>query len=98
FEEHEITLPTRELLRAIVHDAMSLTVPMVFLKQFTDVTDGNKAVYQAVVEADNKVMGGFKGGGLLPGNWIVSIRSYDSCRIVEQLGLRVSGHGPDGAA
>ncbi|WP_438001041.1 NAD(P)-binding protein [Sorangium sp. So ce185] len=59
---------------------------MVFLKQMPDATDGQRACYQAIIEAQLPVLSGFSGGPL-DGDRLVRIRRYDSLRIVENLGL-----------
>jgi hypothetical protein len=65
---------------------------MVFLKQFPTVGSTRRAVYQAVVEAPNVLGGnGIKGAGPIPGSYRVEVPRYDSCRIAEQLGLKLDG-------
>ncbi|HZS40457.1 MAG TPA: NAD(P)-binding protein [Polyangia bacterium] len=90
-KRHEVTVPSRPLTRALIQDALHLRVPMVFLKQLTDVANGVRANYQSLVEANCVVDGGFKGGGLLLGDYQLTIHAYDSCRIVDQLGLFADG-------
>ncbi|GAB4291957.1 MAG: hypothetical protein Fur0025_27350 [Oscillatoriaceae cyanobacterium] len=66
----------------------SLEVPMVFLKQFRDVRDGDKACYQAIVESTatlNKLHGGFP----YLRKFQVSIENFDSHPIVTELGLKL---------
>ena len=64
----------------------SQVVRMVFLKQFRDVGDPDRACYQSVVEASAKVTA-FRAGGPLPGPFEVKLRRLDSHPIAEELGL-----------
>jgi hypothetical protein len=60
-------------------------LPMVFLKQFRDVTNPKGACYQAIVEA-NATINGFSGAGFLPGGWELQTYSYASVDIPAHLG------------
>jgi uncharacterized protein with NAD-binding domain and iron-sulfur cluster len=91
FSQHEFPVPTWDLVRAMYQSLTSLTVPMVFLKQFPSVENGTEAAYQAIVEAPNKVIPGPIKGGWLPGDWEMTIEQYASCRIIDNLGLDVDG-------
>ncbi|HEY9608798.1 acetoacetate decarboxylase family protein [Allocoleopsis sp.] len=86
-----------EVISALFEDAKinskcptQLEVPMVFLKQFRDVKDGNKACYQAIVEATatlDKFHAGF------PYIWYkfqVSVENFDSHPLVTELGLKLT--------
>ncbi len=61
-------------------------VPMVFLKEFRDATRPHAACYQAVLEAKAR-MSGFRGAGLLPGDWCIELHSYASHPMARELGL-----------
>jgi hypothetical protein len=63
--------------------------PMVFLKQFRDVADGMNACYQAIVEALTRITG-FQTGGWLSGQYELTVESFASHPIVQELGLRSS--------
>lgn len=71
-----------DLVELLRHEA----VPGVFLKQFRDAADGNKACYQAIIEANSGVTK-LHGGGLLGGKFEASVANYRSHPIVEDLGL-----------
>jgi hypothetical protein len=66
-------------------------VPMVFLKQFRDVTTPDAACYQAIVEA-NATVNGFSGGGFLRGGWNLEMYSYASVDMAGHLGLEPKQH------
>jgi hypothetical protein len=61
-------------------------MPLVFLKQFRDVTHGTRACYQSIVEATANIIR-FGGGGLLPGRYQLTIQPLASHPIVSDLGL-----------
>lgn len=67
-----------------------LEVPMVFLKQFRDVQDGNKACYQAIVEATAKLEKFREGHPFLRYKFQVSVENFDSHPIVNELGLKLT--------
>jgi hypothetical protein len=67
-----------------------LEVPMVFLKQFRDVQDGNKACYQAIVEATARLEKFHEGYPFLWQKFQVSIENFDSHPIVTDLGLKLT--------
>jgi uncharacterized protein with NAD-binding domain and iron-sulfur cluster len=62
-------------------------LPMVFLKQFPDASSGSNACYQAIIEAPVDIVEGLHVGGPLEGRYEVVIRTHESHRIVETLGL-----------
>lgn len=67
-------------------------VPMVFLKQFRDVVQPDRACYQAVIESPAKVVG-LPSGGLLLGDHTVTIHDYASHPIARDLGLGAPSGG-----
>jgi len=67
-------------------DLLGLHLPMVFLKQFRDVTNPSAACYQAIIEA-NATVNAFSGAGFLPGGWDLQMYSYASVDMPAQLGL-----------
>jgi hypothetical protein len=67
-------------------DLLGLHMPMVFLKQFRDVTTSDGACYQAIVEA-NATINGFTGAGFLPGGWDLKMYSYASVDMPKHLGI-----------
>jgi hypothetical protein len=69
-----------------VADLLGEHLPMVFLKQFRDVTDPTAACYQAIIEA-NATVNGFSGAGFLPGGWDLRMQSYASVDMPKYLGL-----------
>jgi hypothetical protein len=70
-------------------DLLGAHLPMVFLKQFRDVTDSKAACYQAIVEA-NATVNGFTGAGFLPPGWHLKMYSYASVDIPKYLGIAPS--------
>jgi hypothetical protein len=87
--KHGLPEPTWKQILGMIHDAIDLDVPMVFLKQFRDVADGRNACYQAIVEAPNQMPGLPIGGGFLHGDWELAIAEFYTVKIIEHLGLRV---------
>lgn len=79
-------VPTVELLMQFLRD-LGKELPMVYLKQFPDVTDVRKACYQAICEGPISITSGIK-GGWLPGEYGVTIHNYESHQIVKNLGLK----------
>jgi hypothetical protein len=67
-------------------DLLGLHMPMVFLKQFRDVTNSSAACYQAIVEA-NATINGFSGAGFLPPGWDLKMYSYASVDMPKHLGI-----------
>lgn len=60
--------------------------PMVFLKQFRDITDGQYACFQSLVEVPTTMQ--FKAGGRLSGDYEITINSFASHPIHQDLGLQ----------
>lgn len=75
-----------ELTYHTIRDLIHTQVPMVFLKQFRDVTDPKRACYQSVVEVTCK-MTHFHRGGFLHGDYEVAVNRFQSHPIHEDLGL-----------
>jgi hypothetical protein len=67
-------------------EAARWDVPLVFLKQFPAVEDGERACYQAVVEAPLRVTT-FRGARFLPGSYQFRLFRCDSHPLDEDLGL-----------
>jgi hypothetical protein len=65
---------------------LTRSVPFVFLKQFRDAEDGLKPCYQAIIEANSRLVK-FRGGGLLDPAFKVQINDFASHPIVSDLGL-----------
>lgn len=72
-------------------------VRIVFLKQFRDITDGQRACYQAICEAP-AVITRFRRMRALRGDYRMKIESYASHRIAEDLGLEGADVRPEFAA
>jgi len=79
-------LPSLKLAVDMVASLLKKELGLVFLKQERDVGDGGMACYQAVTEAPVKVTG-FRGGGLLDGQYAIEVASFDSHPMVADLGL-----------
>ena len=82
--------PLGESLGAVWKTIAQMNVPLVYLKQQPAVENTRFAAYQAVVQNSN-VITNFAGAGLLPGPWKLTLHSYDSCRVVEAMGLETAG-------
>lgn len=67
-----------------------LKIPMVFLKQFRDVQDGDKACYQAIVEATATLEKLHQGFPYVRQKFEVRIENFDSHPIVSELGLKLT--------
>lgn len=80
-----LPLPTLELVKNLYEGVKEGLVPLFFLKQFRDVTDGSRACYQAIVEAACDLHT-FRGGGLLDEH-VLRIHAFDSHPIARDLGL-----------
>ncbi len=89
FKDHTFPEPTLQLLYTLFKDAIHLDVPMVYLKQFRDIADGKQACYQAIVESPNQ-MTAFNGAGFLHGDWELAISQFASCRLIDELGLKLT--------
>jgi hypothetical protein len=73
-----------EFVARLINDNM----PIVFLKQFRDVSNTHQACYQAIVEAPIK-MQQFHQGGFLSGGYVMSVNHLDSHPLAHTLGLRL---------
>ena len=78
-----------ELMFKILGDVATLTVPFVFLKQFRDVTDGNLACYQSVVET-GFTLTKWHSGGLIDSTYQLTINEIGNLPIASDLGLAAS--------
>jgi len=68
-------------------DLLHGRAPMVFLKQFRDVTNPAQACYQSIVEAPSKMLG-FSKGSLLHDEYEITLHEYASHPINSELGLK----------
>jgi hypothetical protein len=84
--EGKFTLASLELIVDVFEYLVTHEVPNVFLKQFRDVADPNRACYQAIVEAREKVTD-FRTAGLLAGEYELTIFPFASHPIAADLGL-----------
>jgi len=82
----EIVIPGWSLPFNLLYYLLEERMPLVFLKQFRDVTDGNKACYQAVVEAPTEVVK-FHQGCLLGDRYRVKVADFASHPMARDLGL-----------
>jgi hypothetical protein len=80
-----LPVPSWELVKTLLADAIHGLVPMIFLKQLRDVEDPTKACYQAVIEAPSKLQAWHGGGLVHPHD--VTILPCDSHPIARDLGL-----------
>ncbi len=94
FEDGVIKIPSLGLdLQVLDYLNGDVEVPMVFLKQFRDIKYGERACYQAIVEAPSELLT-FRSGGLLstgsePSDLFqVKVNEFDSHPIVSDLGLK----------
>jgi len=67
---------------------INASIPIVFLKQFRDVSDTQQACYQAIVEAPIKIKR-FDQGGFLSGRYTMSLNHLESHPLAQTLGLRL---------
>lgn len=72
---------------------LTVTSPIVFLKQFRDERNQALACYQRVILADCGIPLGTLHGGLLPGRPQVRITSYESHPVALELGIGTMGMG-----
>ncbi|MBS0476345.1 MAG: acetoacetate decarboxylase family protein [Proteobacteria bacterium] len=86
----QVIVPGFSLILDLFHLAANEEVPGVFLKQFRDAADGNKACFQAIVEAGSFVEK-FRGGGLLDGTFEATLADFDSHPLARDMGV---GTGP----
>lgn len=68
------------------------TMPLVFLKQFRDAENFGKACYQAVLEAPLRIET-FHGGGMLTGEYGLTLHPMTSHPLAGVLGLQVDAEG-----
>jgi uncharacterized protein with NAD-binding domain and iron-sulfur cluster len=68
-------------------DHLNINVPIVFLKQFRDIADTEKAAYQAIVKAP-ATLTEFHGGGLLLDRYQLVLNDLQSHPIAKTLGLQ----------
>jgi hypothetical protein len=80
------TLPGPGLVVEIFKFLVHREYPLVFLKQFRDIADGNRACYQAIAEAPVQLTK-FRTGGWLKGEYEMRIEEYQSHPIVAEMGL-----------
>jgi hypothetical protein len=91
-----VTLPGLGLVLQLFDFLTHREVPLVFLKQFRDVNQGDRACYQAIVEAPATLLS-FRGGGALRGKYLLQIKSLDTFPLVRDLGLKASKQEAIGA-
>lgn len=84
--------PAHHVLLALMRH---VEYPIVFFKQVRDVADRTRACYQAVVEAPGQTHD-WRDGGLLLGDYELSVDSYDSHPISEELGLNIGTNAVTG--
>ena len=75
------------IMDEFVARAVTDNIPLVFLKQFRDSTDNQKACYKAIIEAPLKVKE-FRDGGLLSQQHTLTLKHLDSHPFLQKLGLR----------
>ncbi len=75
-----------ELLVDVVKMLAAYNVPVVNLKQFRDAQDSTRACYQALIESPCTPTH-FYGGGLLSGDYVLTLADYPSHQIAHDLGL-----------
>ncbi|HXU31446.1 MAG TPA: NAD(P)-binding protein [Thermoanaerobaculia bacterium] len=75
------------LAKGALDDLASGQVPMIFLKQFRDIAEPNRACYQAIVEAEAKKLGDFRAGGRLHGSYKLEVADAPSYPLASRLGL-----------
>lgn len=81
-----LQIPSPRLLSGLLDNARRGHVPMVFLQQFRDVEQPDRACYQAVIEA-TAIATQVRGGGPLVGDYEIDVASFASHPIREDLGL-----------
>lgn len=82
-----------KLILDSLDDLLHLRIPFVFLKEFRDVADPSKACFQAIVEAEAKMIK-FHSAKVLPNAYDINIEICDSHPIRADLGLPESGPLP----
>lgn len=83
-------LGNAKLIADSLEDLFQMQIPMVFLKEFRDVTDPSQASFQAIVETQAK-SNKFHGGKILMDAYDINIELCDSHPIRADLGLAPSG-------
>ncbi|WP_339669521.1 NAD(P)-binding protein [Dasania marina] len=73
--------------KEILSDLTQPKLAQIFLRQLPD-GDGQKAAYQAIVEAP-AIINSFTAGGLLLGDYEVTIEQVDSLPIAQDLGVKI---------
>ncbi|MBN1178933.1 MAG: hypothetical protein JXD18_06965 [Anaerolineae bacterium] len=81
---------TEPSARVLAMDEMD--VPLVFLKQFRDASDTQRACYQALVEAPARVQQ-FYNGGPLEGTYHLTFHALESPALPQMLGLPLDASG-----
>jgi hypothetical protein len=81
-----VTLPTLGLVFNALSDLVRGEVPFVFLKQFRDIEQSDRACYQAIATANSKLTA-FRRAGFLSGKYELTIPTLASHPLVEELGL-----------
>jgi hypothetical protein len=84
--EGRFSLASLELVFDVFEYLATHEVPNVFLKQFRDVSDPNRACYQAIIEARERVRS-FRSAGHLAGDYELTIFPFASHPIAADLGL-----------
>lgn len=85
--------PDLQVLGEVIKDLLHPQIPQLFLKQMPD-GDGKDVAYQALCSSPAKI-DKFHGGGLLPGDYQLTLEQVASFPIAEDLGLEI---GPQKAA
>ena len=72
---------------------LDFSIPTVFLKQFRDAANGQRASYQSIIQAPYTVkrIGDVEVGGSIGkslGEYDISVKNFDSVPIVSELGLQ----------
>lgn len=86
FGDGSIKLPGLNLLVEMWEMLYHEEIPLVFIKQFRDLENGNHACYQAIVNAFAR-MTQFHSGGFLSGEYKAKISNFQSHPIISDLGL-----------
>ena len=91
FAENLVEQAGKETLEFVTHELFQPQVEMVFLKQFRDAANGERACYQAIVEGAASVTD--FGGGAPLGEFEVQIYALDSHPVCAELGLEAVSTG-----
>ena len=86
-------------LTRLASDVLAGQLSWVFLKQFRDVHEPDRACYQAVTQARTQLRQ-FRGGGLLPRarDWRLELNDVDSAPFVRELGIPLAPAARDRTA